>query len=81
MLVQLRQLVAVAVLISVALVVGFVAGMAMIGFLNVVLPPFREDVDDDTMREFAPVALSYLAWAVTTVAVVLVALRRYPRPG
>jgi hypothetical protein len=68
-----------AVVVSVAIGVGYVAGMAMMSLLNVVLPPFREEVDEDTVREFAPVALAYLTWTVMTVAVVLVALRRFPR--
>lgn len=76
---QLRYLVGAAAVVGIAVVVGFAAGLVAMWLTNALLPPFREDVDDDTMREFAPVALAYLTWAVTTVAVVLVALRRFPR--
>jgi hypothetical protein len=55
--------------------------MAVITVLGVVLPPFREEFDDDTMREFVPVALVYLTWAITTVAALLLALRRFLRAG
>jgi len=46
---------------------------------NAVLPPFREDLDDDTVRDFAPVALASFTWMVTTVAILIVGLRRYLR--
>jgi ABC-type antimicrobial peptide transport system permease subunit len=76
---QLRFLIAAAAVVGIAVLAGFVAGFGVIWLTNALLPPFREEVDDDTMREFAPVALAYLTWAVTTVAVLLFALRRQPR--
>jgi hypothetical protein len=53
--------------------------MAVITVVGVVRP-FREDVDDDTIREFAPVALAYFTWGLTTVGILLVAGRRLLRP-
>lgn len=47
--------------------------------LNAVLPPFVEEIDDDSAREFVPVALACAMWAVTTGAVLVLALRRFLR--
>ena len=68
-----------AAIVSLAVVVGFLAGMAVITVLGVVLPPFREEVDDDTMREFVPVALAYATWATTPLAFLLLTLHRFRR--
>jgi hypothetical protein len=76
---HLRTVAISAVVVSVAIVVGFLAGMAVITVLGVIVP-FREDVDDDTMREVVPVALAYLTWTVTTIAIATLALRRLLQP-
>jgi MFS superfamily sulfate permease-like transporter len=69
----------VAAIVSLAVVVGFLAGMAVITVLGVVLPPFREEVDDDTVRQFVPVALAYATWATTSLAFLLLTLHRFRR--
>ena len=67
-----------------ALVVGLVAFAGFVGFcvgwgllltLKAVLPPFQAG-DDDTLREFVPVALTYLTWGVTSLMVLVVGWRR-----
>ncbi len=54
----------------VAIRLGSCAVFAVIGLSNVILPPFGPE-DDDTLREFIPVALAYLVGGVTTVLVVV----------
>lgn len=76
MLVKAIALLAIA---ATAVILGFAAGIAVIAIANSVLPPFREDVDDDTIREFVPVALAYLAWVATSAVVILVGWRRLTR--
>jgi hypothetical protein len=77
--VRLRRAAFVAALVALAVAVGFLAGMAVITVLGTILPPFREEVDDDTMREFVPVALAYLTLATTTLAILLLAMHRFRR--
>jgi hypothetical protein len=43
--------------------------------VSTVVPPFRRE-DDDTLREFVPVALTYSTWAATTLVVAVVGWRR-----
>lgn len=59
-----------AALVVAGILLGFGAAGVVIGISNAILPPFRPE-DDDTLREFIPVAMAYLAWGVTTVVVVL----------
>jgi hypothetical protein len=66
----MRRLLAGTALVAAALFVGF--GMAW-GFLvtvNSLLPPFRPE-DDDTLREFIPVVLTYGIWGLTTLVVLV----------
>jgi hypothetical protein len=51
-------------------IAGFAAGLGVIGAVNAITP-FNEDVDEDTFREFWPVALAYSTWALTSVVVVI----------
>jgi ABC-type Fe3+-siderophore transport system permease subunit len=69
-----RFLIGVAIL-GIAVGLGFAAGAAVIMFFNAVLPPFRPE-DDETLREFIPVALAYATMAATVGFVLLVAWRR-----
>lgn len=63
------------VVLAVALGVGFLAAAAVVLALNAMLPPFRPE-DNNTLREFIPVALAYAAMAGTTLLVLFVAWRR-----
>lgn len=65
-------------LIALAVVLGFGAGMAVVAIGKAVLPPFQPS-DDDTLREFIPVALAYLAWGATTLIVLVLGWRRVRR--
>lgn len=68
-------------LTAVAALIGFaLAGMVLLG-LEAVLPPFRRE-DDDTLRQFVPVALAYATWSATAIAGAILAGRwiaRRPR--
>lgn len=57
-------------LVSIAIVVGFGAGLGVIAGVNAIMP-FRDDVDEGTFREFWPVALAYATWALTSLTVVI----------
>jgi hypothetical protein len=65
-------------LLALSVSLGFVAGLAMIAILGAVLPPFRPN-DDDTMREFVPAALAYVAWGATTMVTLALGWRRVRR--
>jgi hypothetical protein len=65
-------------LLAVAAFVGFAAGWFVLIVLSALLPPFEPE-DGDTMREFAPVAIAYLTSAATTVLLVVLGLKRFPR--
>lgn len=67
------------VVLALAVMIGFMAAWAFLVAMNAVLPPFREE-DDDTLREFIPVAIAYAIWAATTVLVLAVAWRRLRSP-
>jgi hypothetical protein len=60
--------------IVLAAAAGYLAALAVIEIARAILPPFQPD-DDDTLREFAPVALAYATWVLTSLAVVVVAAR------
>jgi hypothetical protein len=62
------------VLSGLAFGLGLALGLAFLGIANGLLPAFRPE-DDDTMREFFPVALAYAVWAATTLAGSIVAWR------
>jgi hypothetical protein len=66
-------------MLAVAIVAGFVAAACVIVLTNALLPPFRPDMDDDTGRNFLPVALAYLAWAATTSGIAVFGLRHLRR--
>jgi MFS superfamily sulfate permease-like transporter len=74
---MVRKLAVAVGLIAIAIIAGFCAGAALLLVMIAVLPPFRPE-DDDTLREFVPVALAYLTWAVTTLVVLIAAWRRHP---
>lgn len=63
------------VLIGLAILAGFGAAAIVLTVLGAVLPPFQRE-DDDTLREFIPVALAYAAWVGTSVVVVVLGWRR-----
>jgi hypothetical protein len=65
-------------LIPVAVGLGFAAAYAVILALNWMLPPFQIE-DDDTLRDYGPVALAYVAWVVTTLVTLVVGWRRLRR--
>jgi hypothetical protein len=69
-----RNVAFVAGLVAVALVVGFGAGLAVIRVVGAVLP--FQPSDDDTLREFIPVALAYLAWGATSLIIIVLGWRR-----
>lgn len=50
-----------------AVIAGFGLAMAFMLATNAILPPFRRE-DDDTLREFVPVAIAYAIWGFTTLA-------------
>jgi hypothetical protein len=56
--VELRHLLVGGAMLAVAIVAGFVAAACVIVLTNALLPPFRPDMDDDTGRNFLPVALA-----------------------
>jgi hypothetical protein len=68
------------VLLAMALVIGVLAAAAVAFAMNAVLPPFRRE-DDDTLREFIPVAITYTTMAGTTALVAYVAWRRLRAPS
>jgi hypothetical protein len=70
----LKRLLAGSALIAVALVVGFCAAWGFFVTVNAVLPPFRPE-DDDTLREFIPVVLTYGTWVLTSLIVVVLGMR------
>ncbi len=70
----MRPLAALA-LVAVAVVVGFAAAWGVMTVLGAMLPPFQPE-DDDTLREYIPVALAYMTWAATTLIVLVVGLGR-----
>ncbi len=74
----MRKLLLVLGLLAFAVFVGFCAGWGLLLVMNAVLPPFRPE-DDDTLREFIPVALAYLTMAVTTLLVLVAGWRRTRR--
>lgn len=57
-----------------SVLVGFGAAIGQMAVLNAVLPPFQIE-DDDTAREYIPVALSYLTWVATAVIVFVAGMR------
>lgn len=61
--------------LTIALGVGLVAGLAVIFATNELLPPFRPE-DDETLRELIPAALAYATMAGTAGLVVVLAGRR-----
>jgi DNA-binding CsgD family transcriptional regulator len=64
----------IAVFAVAAVALGFGAGLFVIGAFGVVMP-FRYPEDDDTLRERIPVALAYLTWLGTSIAVFVGAIR------
>jgi ABC-type antimicrobial peptide transport system permease subunit len=65
-------------LLVVAVFVGLAAALGLSYAMTALLPPFRPE-DDDTMREFIPVAIAYLTWVLTTTVVLVVSWRRLLR--
>lgn len=53
-------------LVVAAVVAGFAAALLVIVIANAFLPPFRPE-DDDTLREFIPVAIAYVAGGTTAL--------------
>ena len=53
-------------LTGIAVIVGFGLAWVALFAVNAVLPPFHPD-DDDTLREFVPVAIAYGTWGLTTL--------------
>jgi multisubunit Na+/H+ antiporter MnhE subunit len=79
-----RRLLAWAALSGAGVVLGFGTALLVGIVLKSVLPPFGPG-DDDTAREFVPVALMYGTWAIVTVAISTLAWRylsrRQGQPG
>ncbi|MEP7379400.1 MAG: hypothetical protein ABI725_07570 [Chloroflexota bacterium] len=71
----MRHLLISLLLIPTAFAVGFVLAWVVLFIVNALLPPFRPE-DDDTWREFVPVALAYGTWAATTLGGIILAWRR-----
>ena len=61
-------------IVVLVIVVGVVAALAVIGASNALLPPFRDE-DDDTLREYGPVAIAYLASIVSGTLVFIAGWR------
>lgn len=74
----LKGVLVTAVLIVVAIVVGFAVGGGVI-VVTGILWPFNEPADDDTLRNRLPVALAYLAWGLTSLAIFVFGWRRSRR--
>jgi len=60
---------------TIAVVVGFLAAVALLAVFQAVLGPLRRE-DGDTLREFASVALAYATWAVGTAITLVLGWRR-----
>ncbi len=73
-----RRLLAWAALSGAGMALGFVAALLVGIVFKGILPPFGPE-DDDTAREFVPVALMYGTWGIVTVAVSTVAWRHVSR--
>jgi hypothetical protein len=71
----MRTVALVIALLVVAVGAGLAAGAVALMASSAVLPPFGPE-DGDTVREFVPVALAYLTWGGTTLALVLLGVRR-----
>jgi hypothetical protein len=74
-----HRVVAIVALGVVALAAGFVAGLGLISVVNWIVP-FNYPNDDDTLREFVPVAAAYLTWAITSATIFILGLRAVLRP-
>jgi predicted lysophospholipase L1 biosynthesis ABC-type transport system permease subunit len=77
--VELRHVVGLVTVVGLAIAIGILVAIAILIGANAVLPPFVEEIDEDTAREFVPVLLAYATGVVATVTVLLVALRRFLR--
>jgi hypothetical protein len=75
---SMRQVAVLLALVAVAVPLGFAAGLVVLLGLSAALPPFRRE-DGDTLREFVPVALGYVAWAATTALALVAGWRRVRR--
>ncbi len=64
-----------AVLTAGAVVIGFGLAWVALLALQAILPPFRYPEDDDTLREFVPVAIAYATWALTSLVGAVLAWR------
>lgn len=71
----MRHLLVSLLLIPIGFAVGFVLAWVVLFAASALLPPFRRE-DDDTWREFGPVALAYGTWAATTLVGFVLAWRR-----
>lgn len=62
-------------LTAAAVVFGFGLAWVALGAVTLVLPPFRYPDDDDTLRDYGPVAIAYATWGLTTVVGAVLAWR------
>lgn len=69
-----RNRVLVVGLLVFSVLAGFGAAIGLMAVLNAVLPPFQIG-DDDTAREYIPVARTYLTWSFTAVIVFAAGMR------
>jgi len=76
----MKRLAMAAGLLALAVLVGFCAGWSVLYLSIAILPPFRPE-DDDTLREFIPVALTYLTWGLTTLLAFRFGWRRLRQTG
>jgi uncharacterized membrane protein YidH (DUF202 family) len=74
------KLVAWLLLMGAACLIAVGVGMAVLAVANAVLPPFGVE-DDDTMREFGPVALAYGSMGITALLGAVWSWRRVHRSG
>ena len=75
---SIRWVLLVGSVLLLAAVAGFVAAVAVLAATQALLPPFRPE-DDDTLRDYGPAALAYLAWGTGSLVTFLLGWRRIRR--
>ena len=75
---SIRWVLLVGSVLLLAVVAGFVAAVAVLAVSQALLPPFRPE-DDDTLRDYGPAAVAYLAWGAGSLFTFLLGWRRIRR--
>ena len=75
---SIRWVLLVGSVLLLAVVAGLVAAVVVLAVTQAVLPPFRRE-DDDTLRDYGPAALAYLAWGAGSLVTFVLGWRRIRR--